>query len=64
MTAAEVLKNGWTSGVATGVVVAYIATRVEPFKSHFLLAALAAVGVGVLAGIIEIGVRKIVQRPR
>ena len=47
----------------TGAVVAYVAMRVEPFKSHFLLAALAAVGVGVLAGIIEVGVRKIAQRP-
>ena len=64
MTAAEFLKNGWMSGVVTGVIVAYISTRVEPFKSHFLLAALAAVGVGGLAGIIETGVRKIAQRPR
>jgi len=64
MTVAEFLKNGWTSGVVTGIVGGYIAMRVEPFKSHFLLATLAAVGVGVLAGITEIGVRKILQRPR
>ena len=64
MTAAEFLRNGWISGVVTGAAVAYIAMRVEPFKSHFLLAALAAVGVGVLAGIVEVGVRKIAQRLR
>jgi hypothetical protein len=64
MTAAEFLRNGWTSGVVTGAVVAYIAMRVEPFKSHFLLAALAAGGVGLLAGLIEVGVRKITKRPR
>jgi hypothetical protein len=52
MTAAEFLRNGWTSGVVTGAVVAYVEMRVETFKSHFLLAVLAAIGVGVLAGII------------
>jgi hypothetical protein len=64
MTVAEFLRMGWTSAFVTGAVVAYVAMRVEPFKSHYLLAAMAAVGVGVLAGIIEVGVRKIVQRHR
>jgi F0F1-type ATP synthase assembly protein I len=62
MTAAEFLRNGWTSGVVTGVVVGYVTLRMEPFKSHVLLAALAAVVVGILAGVIEVLVRKIAQR--
>jgi hypothetical protein len=64
MTIAELLSNSWKSGVVTGGVVAYFGTRVEPFKSHFFLAALAAVGMGALAGIIEIAVRRVAQRPR
>jgi hypothetical protein len=64
MTAARFLKNGWMSGVVTGGAIAYLGTRVAPFKSHFLLAAIAAVGAGALAGIIEVGARKIAQRPR
>ena len=63
MTAAEFLRNGWTAAVVTGLVVGFVTARLEPFKSHFLLAALAAAGVGVLAGIVEVGVRKIAQRP-
>jgi hypothetical protein len=64
MPVAEFLKNGWVSAVVTGGVVGYIGARVEPFKSHILLAALAAVGMGVLAGIIEVGARKIAGRMR
>jgi hypothetical protein len=64
MTAAEFLRNSWVSAVVTGGVVAYFGMRLEPFKSHFFLAALAAVGIGVLAGIIEVGVRKIAGRTR
>ena len=60
MTAIEVLKNSWKS-VVIGGVAAYVGTRVPPFKSHLLLAALAAIGVGVLAGTIEAGARKFVR---
>jgi hypothetical protein len=58
----EFLRAGWISGTATGAVAAYIAMGVEPFKSHFLMAILAAIGVGCLAGIVEAGVRKIMRR--
>ncbi len=61
MTAGEFVKNGWMSAVVTGGVIAYVGLRLEPFKSHFFLAALAAVGIGALAGIIEVGVRQIAQ---
>jgi phage shock protein PspC (stress-responsive transcriptional regulator) len=64
MTAVEFLRNSWRSGVVTGGVAAYLGMRVEPFRSHFLLAALAAIGIGVLAGIIEVGARKTAQRSR
>jgi hypothetical protein len=50
------------SAVVTGGAVGYIGTRVEPFRSNFLLAALAAVGVGIVAGTIELGIRKIAGR--
>ena len=63
MTVSEFLRNSWGGAVAGGVG-AYLGTRVEPFNSHFWLAVLAAAGVGVLAGIIEGGARKIAARKR
>ncbi len=61
MNASEFLKKNITLGIV-GVVSAVLATRYEPFKSHLLLAVLMAAGVGVLAGIIEVGLRKIATK--
>jgi multisubunit Na+/H+ antiporter MnhB subunit len=52
----------WFWTVVTSVIAVYVATRVEPFKSHFLMALLMAVGVGIIVGAIEVGIRKSLQR--
>jgi hypothetical protein len=64
LTLTEFIKSSWKSGVVTGAIIAYLGLRVEPFKSHLVWAALAAIGVGALAGVIELGVRTIAERMR
>jgi uncharacterized membrane protein YeaQ/YmgE (transglycosylase-associated protein family) len=65
MTASDFMKkNGVLGAVVAGVVSALLVTRVEPFKHQFLLAPLVGAVVGILIGIIEVGIRKFVNRTR
>ena len=54
----EILKRSW-AGILTGSVIAYVATRVEPFRSRFTLAVFVAIGLGILSGLVEVGVRRL-----
>jgi hypothetical protein len=57
----EFLKRNITFWVV-GATSVFLSTRVEPFKSNFLLAVLASLVVGILVGMIELAIRTITKK--
>jgi hypothetical protein len=57
---AEFLKRWWPNTLVGGII-GYLTTKVLLFRSHLLLAMLAAVGVGLVTGLAEAGWRRLVR---